>query len=306
MITWVIENKDWLFSGIGIIILTIVYNLFFKKVNYNDNNITVVVQHEDTKNKDNSSEQIPTEVSLLKYRFNETLILLNEDTNQNEFTITKLAQILKIHKISELEDFFLGKAEPTIEFVKEYAYTFGINEEWLLEGKGEPFYNNFNLSESDPYKYVKLINELNPKNIYFIKNDSEIAQFFIVLQINNWKYITLRKTYHLSSHVGGEGSSQIYGFYKLINELRTTHYTLCQGVILKNKDFDDLLYGKKFQQKYFNFFKKQINYWWDDFTDIHHLHPMSEKYEKRYGLEFIKAQEIAKAQEIVKNKKHIS
>ncbi|EOW9174421.1 hypothetical protein [Vibrio cholerae] len=35
--TWLIENKEWVFSGIGVFIVSIIFAYFFKK--YNANNI---------------------------------------------------------------------------------------------------------------------------------------------------------------------------------------------------------------------------------------------------------------------------
>ncbi len=40
---------------------------------------------------------------------------MNEGRNYSEFTIPQLAQIMKLHKISELENVFTGQEEPTFD-----------------------------------------------------------------------------------------------------------------------------------------------------------------------------------------------
>ena len=37
MIEYIIENKEWIFSGIGVLIITAIWGLFYKRKNKNEN-----------------------------------------------------------------------------------------------------------------------------------------------------------------------------------------------------------------------------------------------------------------------------
>ncbi|KJZ03163.1 hypothetical protein [Pseudoalteromonas piscicida] len=121
MLNYIIENKEWLFSGVGVVVITFVLSFLFKhkseskksdSTDFKQNIVKKPTQVEEIKEE--------TEVEKVAKRFRKTLDLMNEGRNYSEFTIPLLAQIMKLHKISELENVFTGKEEPSFEFIDHF------------------------------------------------------------------------------------------------------------------------------------------------------------------------------------------
>lgn len=233
----------------------------------------------------------PTEVELVASRFRETLELMNENNSYSPYTIAKMAQLMKLHKIGELERVFNAKEEPSFEFIEHFCSTFGINKDWLIHGQHNP-YTNPEQTSFDPLEYYSEIEKENPNRIYLIMNSSEIGEVFILLELSDFKYKILQRTWHVSSHVGGGGRSQIYGLYKLIIKFkRTDHNLKCGGRILEPNVFESLLSGRVFPDSILSR-PSHENPWWDDFTDVYGKYPISSNYEEWYGKGFSYAQSV--------------
>lgn len=233
----------------------------------------------------------PTEVALVASRFRESLDLMNEGNSFSPYTIAKLAQLMKLHKIGELERVFNAEEEPSFEFIDHYCNTFGINRDWLIHGQGTT-YDNPEQTNFDPLAYYSEIEKENPNRIYFIMNNSEVGEVFILLELSDFKYKILQRTWHVSSHVGGGGRSQIYGLYKLIKKLKKNGLSLkCGGRILGPQIFEKLLSGKVFPDSVLSRPSFE-NPWWDDFTDVYGKYPISSNYEEWYGKGFSYAQSV--------------
>ena len=235
----------------------------------------------------------PTEVELVASRFREILELMNENNSYSPYTIAKLAHLMKLHKIGELERVFNAKEEPAFEFIEHFCSTFGINKDWLIHGQHNP-YTNPEQTSFDPLEYYSEIEKENPNRIYLIMNSSKIGEVFILLELSDFKYKILQRTWHVSSHVGGGGRSQIYGLYKLIRKLkRTGHALKCGGRILEPNVFESLLSGRAFPDSILSRPLRE-NPWWDDFTDVYGKYTISSNYEKWYGEGFSYAQSIVR------------
>ncbi|MFD2176926.1 hypothetical protein [Veronia pacifica] len=235
----------------------------------------------------------PTEVELVASRFRESLELMNEGNSYSPFTIAKLAQLMKLHKIGELERVFNAEEEPSFEFIDHFCNTFGIYKDWLIHGQGTP-YNNPEQTNFDPLAYYSEIEKENPNRIYFIMNNSKVGEVFMLLELSDFKYKILQRTWHVSSHVGGGGRSQIYGLYKLIRKLKKNyHSSKCGGRILEPEVFEKLLSGRVFPDSVLSR-PSHENPWWDDFTDVYGKYPISSSYEGWYGKGFSYAQSVVR------------
>ncbi|WP_312376244.1 hypothetical protein [Stutzerimonas nitrititolerans] len=296
MLNYIMENKDWLFSGAGVTVITLVLSLLFKRKSSAklDASLNQQVDLKEAGSFQSVSPKELTEVEKVAERFRTILELMNEGRSYSQFTIPQLAQIMKLHKISELENVFTGRTEPSFTFIEDFCKTFGVCKEWLIEGKGAP-YSSDTPSKSDPMDYLSLIEEANPENIYFVRENSDTAPAFILLKVSKWKYLILRRTWHISDAVGAGGQRQLYSFYSLIKELRNKRrlHTSCWGLTLSKDEFNSLLCGQKFPGKYTDAGFSE-DPWWDDLTDINHKYPIAENYEQWHGKSFIKAQEIIK------------
>jgi len=290
------ENKEWLFSGAGVAVITVIISIVLKR---KSQDLPKSSQQPVLKNEE--SPDLPiivpaelTEVEKVAKRFRTILELMNEGRNYSKFTIPQLAQIMKLHKISELENVFTGKTEPSFSFIEDFSKTFGINKTWLTEGKEYPYSNELP-SQSDPMDYLPIIEESKPEGIYFVRENSDTAPAFIILKVSKWKYLVLDRTWHISDQVGAGGQRQLFSFYSLVVALRDKKgmHTSCWGLTLNKDEFNTLLCGQSFPGKYIDTGFTE-DPWWDDLTDINHKYPIAENYEQWHGKSFIKAQEIIK------------
>ena len=291
---YIIENKDWLFSGAGVAAVTLIISFIFKNKS-TDNSKAGQNQQKEVKEIANFRSVFPkelTEVEKVAKRFRFILELMNEGRNYSQFNIPQLAQLMKLHKISELENVFTGKIEPSFSFIEDFCRTFGVSKRWLIEGEGAPYSNELP-SKNDPMDYLPIIEEVNPESIYFVRENTDTASAFILLKVSKWKYFILDRTWHISDVVGAGGERQLYSFYKLIKELRDKRglHTSCWGITLNKDEFSSLLCGETFPGKYTDAGFSE-DPWWDDLTDVNHKYPIAENYEQWHGKSFIKAQEI--------------
>ena len=234
-----------------------------------------------------------TEVEKISRRFRTVLDLMNEDRYGPKFNVPQLADIMKLDKVSKLENIFIGKKEPALQFMDRFCDAFGVNKTWLLEGKRSPFSNDYH-PEAEPLLCFEDIQHFEPQYIYFIRENTDTAPAFIVLQLSDWKYKILHRTWHISDHVGAGGEAALLSFYYLVNKLRDEGcYSKCRGRTLEKDDFRALLHGKKFPGK-FTETTGPGAHWWDDLTDIDHRYPIAVHYPGMYGDSYIKAQGIIK------------
>lgn len=296
MLTYIIDNKEWLFSGAGVFIAGLVVSVISKRKT-SDKTIIQNKTHfsNDAEVTDTGvKKQDLTEVAKVAARFKEVLELMNEGRAYSKFTIQQLAQLMKLHRISELENIFTGKVEPTFDFIADFSEMLGVNKDWLIEGKNNPFSNELT-SHNDPMDYLSTILNFEPEGIYFIRENTDTSAAFILLKVSKWKYIVIDRTWHISDEVGAGGQSQLVSFFLFIKELRDVRklHTKCWGLTLNRNEFSALLSGKAFPGKHIDVSFSE-DPWWDDLTDINHKYPISENYEQWHGKSFIKAQELIK------------
>ncbi|WP_462384121.1 hypothetical protein [Pseudomonas sp. Marseille-QA0892] len=299
MIDLILENKEWLFSGAGVTAILVAGGWLFKR----SRSIPTAVQPNLTSAVRAAlvQAQLPpakniqqnSEVASIVNRFNRVLNLMNEKRTYGKYTIAGLAQLMKLHSVGELERVFLGSQEPSFEFIDHFCDTFGVNRNWLIEGKSAPF-TALEETHYDPLEYLEEIETLAPNRIYFIRSASEVGEVFLLLKLSDHKYRIVDRVWHISDHVGAGGQSQIFGMYQLILALQKRGLnTTCGGRILPKDKFNDLLSGKVFPGSIIDF-PAQENPWWDDFVDVHHKYPISSSYESWYGKGFMTAQSIVR------------
>ncbi|CAN7551518.1 restriction endonuclease [Duganella sp. LjRoot269] len=228
-------------------------------------------------------------------RLRRLLSMLNDDSGSEELTISEIAEQLGLEKISHLEDYFSGADEPPIAVLKQMADLFCINLEWLLHGKGQPFYH------SDPffpeaYEAIELIRSTNPERIFFVRSSSDHGECLIVLQYGDWRYLHLNTFCHVSAHVGGEGRAQLLSLFNLIEELWGANPRFhCIGQTLEPAEFDKLLDGEYFPGSILGK-PRSGSPWWDALRDIDYKNSTKSKYQDWYGTALIDAHRIIREQ----------
>ncbi|NDV13953.1 hypothetical protein [Crenobacter caeni] len=299
MIDFILKNKEWLFSGVGVSAILVIGGWLFKRsrsepISTQPNPTSAVrVEVVQTQPLPAKNIQPNSEVASIVKRFNQVLDLLNEKRTYGKYTIAGLAQLMKLHSVGELECVFLGNKEPSFEFIDHFCATFGVNRNWLIEGKEAPFRESGG-THFDPLDYLDEIEALAPNRLYFIRSASEAGEVFLLLKLSDYKYKIVSRVWHISAHVGAGGQSQIFGMYRLILALQKSRLsTSCGGRILPEDKFNDLLSGEVFPGSVIDF-PAQENPWWDDFVDVHHKYPISSSYEAWYGKGFMAAQSIVR------------
>lgn len=277
---WIIENKEWLFSGILITIpLTLISWKKRRKLKINDgkdvtNSVDINIKADIIENKiiENYSE-----------RLNKVLSRINAET-YNNLNVKTLARLLNEESAEELLKAFEGSIIPKYKTLDKLCNYFGINKNYL-DGLEEQIFYTSNNRPLSPLDNWSLIEAEKPMSVYFIMEKSEIRESFIVLKISKYKYIVLPRLYHLSSHVGATGQRQIYEYFKLIEKVKNNkiHY---QSFILDENIFNDICFGNLYPA-YLSKPNIITSYWADDLFDYNYTDWNKEKYINLYGDEFV-------------------
>lgn len=221
--------------------------------------------------------------------------LLNDGCGTDGLTISEIAEQLQLEKVSHLENYFSGVDEPPIALLKELADLFCVNFEWLLHGKGAPFYHLepffFEAQES-----LSLIRSTEPEQVFFVRSSSEHGECVVVLKYNDWKYHCLSILCHVSAHVGATGSSQLLSLFRLIDELsKPSTHLHCVGETLKPDEFDKLLNGEYFPGSILGR-RDSRSLWWDALLDIDYKHFTEQRYQEWYGKALVDAHRVIREQ----------
>ena len=294
-----VANKDWVFSGIGVFVITALIGLLravfgFNKLKKGEGRPLEQPMSAEQLGKapQTAPKNRSTEVDGVADRFKQVLTMMNAAHRGREFTIASLAREMSLESIGNLESVFNGEREPSFEFIDRFCRTFCVNEGWLVEGKGQPYWND-ERALTDPYDYLPELQKADPGAIYFIRSNSETGQAFILLKFSDFKYKILPRYWHISDDVGTGGQRQLLSFYHLIQAVREKGlYHKCFGRSLTHDVFMKLLDGEVFPGSVL--IKTFENPWWDDFTDIYHKYPVAERYESLYGKSFMDAQWIVR------------
>lgn len=190
MIKYILENKEWIFSGVGVTAILIVRGWLFKHSSSSPPSAqshAPPIEHIDaaqTPNLPAKSTQLAPEVANIVKRFNEVLNLMNEKRSFGQYTIASLAQLMKLHSVGELQSVFIGSREPSFGFIEHFSVTFGVNKNWLIEGIETPFIVT-EKTRYDPLDYLDEIKALTPNRLYFIRSTSEIGEAFLLFKFSD-------------------------------------------------------------------------------------------------------------------------
>lgn len=277
------EDLKWLlmllFSGIG--------NRFFEKRDKSSKKQSVVAD-----SVQRSKKQEPqTESKMVSLRLKRAVELMNKSSSGYKFlTIPKVAELLSLPKVSQFENVVLGKEEPSIDLLKSFSSFFGVNFDWLLEGKGEPFSNPLRRIH-DPFDLMDWLQRNPYEYVIFVRSKSPFGEYGIVIKLNDYKYIAVDRWWALRAR-SGEGSYQVYSLYQLICELKLSGVRCC-SFDYEEELFWDLLNGKHYPRTYL-YPMKHNSFWWDDFTDISGYYPCASGYLETYRGDFVSGQRMVR------------
>lgn len=119
----------------------------------NGNNITNIFIYP---NNDNNLKENAD--SWFSERFNVLLSLLNDARGffEKEYTVEYVSSLIGLKNVDELKVYLNQGKEPDDEFKKKFVDVFGVNEEWMVHGRGEfPFASNIKFLYDNPMDILR-------------------------------------------------------------------------------------------------------------------------------------------------------
>ncbi len=296
MIQWLIDNKEWLFSGSGLVVVSLLVKIF-KPTRSHKEDPQGNRQEEVSQPTDDKPNIKTKEHDTIGGRIRHVIELMNKNPYHEAFSIADVAKILELSSAGELEEIIDSENHVDFKFTKLFSETFGVNLHWLDTGHGQPFYHV--TYTTSPISLFDIILSSNAKGIYFVRDDSSENRVVIVLKLKEYRnqgycFSVLNAPWHISSHVGAGGSRQIFEYYQLILKLKASGlYNNCWGREVTEKKFSQLVSGDIFPSEVVDGMIGEAH-WWDDFTDISGKYVISENYQQWYGEWFDNAQAIVR------------
>ena len=223
------------------------------------------------------------------------LSLLNDARrfNEKEYTVEYVSSLIGLKNVDDLKVYLTQGKEPDDEFKKKFVDVFGVNEEWMVHGRGEfPFASNIKFLGDNPMDLLRRedLRAIN-KFIVVIGNVQESRQACIIRQKNELCYELYPKYFTLYSHVGGTGTKQLVEFYRFLREADKIKKLNGIAYVANEEQMDKLMRGE-FSPKTVERFEVARNFI-DDFMCI--SEDEIEKNERFWDEEFILVQEIIAA-----------
>lgn len=155
-------------------------------------------------------------------RFEILISLLNDARrfNEKEYTVEYISSLIGLKNVDDLKVYLTQGKEPDDEFKQKFVEVFGVNEEWMVHGRGEfSFASNINFLGDSPMDILRRedLKSIN-KFIVVIGNVQGSRQACIIRQKNELCYELYPKYFTLYSHVGGTGTRQLVEFYRFLRE----------------------------------------------------------------------------------------
>jgi hypothetical protein len=225
----------------------------------------------------------------LSGRLRYVMSLLNEGRRYDAITVSRIAEMLGAERISDVSNFFNGTSEPPISFLRSFASRFGVNAEWLIHAEDEAFYCAEPIAFS-PIDALPLLESVSPENIFLVRSKSEYGECIIVVKVDEWRYLTINGLWHVSSHVGATGRSQLVDLYDLILRILKSKLP-CHGSILEAYVFDQIKSGEIYPGSVLERHNGNAD-WWVALLDVDRKQTKANLYKQWYGQGFLDAQDI--------------
>lgn len=299
-IGWLVENRDWIFSGIGLTVIgvtfTVLRKIFCKKkiepiedkqhvqsskeniagngnINGNRNilgsgNISAGVVN--IYGIDNEKKECQVTESWFEKRFNIMLELLNDarDFREKEYTIEYVSSLIGLESVEELKCYLNNGIEPDDNFKQKFIEAFGVNKEWMLYGQGEcPFLSNVKIFGNNPMDILREENLMDIEKFVIVIGEYEQRRYAcIIKKKSEFCYEIYPKRYILNSDVGNSGKTKLIEFYRFVREsdkIKKLDFNVYEAT---EQQFIDLYNGSIAPKKVQKF--KVARDFVDDFLDL--------------------------------------
>lgn len=196
--------------------------------------------------------------------------LMNTRRSADErFNIQSISKHLGFADWRDLEAIAEGRSSARLADLAHISAGLGINEQWLVEGKRAPF-----LVDPDDYigadeQYASIL-RLNPQQIVFVRQEQKYFESIVVVQVDDFKWVTFHWDHPMSSHVGGTGRRQLFEYCCLMRRLyRNFDFPGgCRllGRYVSGPDFMRLLEGEVYPGTLLGWGRNDD--WWIDFAEL--------------------------------------
>jgi hypothetical protein len=246
---------------------------------------------EDVSNLAQTSEPIEKNEAPFGYRLSYALKLLNENRTYNALTVSRVAEAVQAERVSDVLRYFDGRQEPPIRFMRDFATKFGVNAEWLIHGEDEAFYCNEPIAFT-PLDAIPFIEENGHEDIFLIRSDSSYGECAIVVRLESWRYVTINGLWHVSSHVGGTGRSQMEDLCLFFTHMLQKKMSF-RGFALDDDTFYKLKDGQIYPGSVLEG-RSRGSDWCVSLLDFEHRGPCARHYGEWHGQSFLDAQSVLK------------
>ena len=155
-------------------------------------------------------------------RFEIVLALLNDARmfNEKEYTVEYISSLLGLKNVDELKVYLTQGKEPDDEFKRKFVEVFGVNEEWMVHGRGEfPFASNISFGGSNPMDILRKDDLKNINKFVVVIGKSEGRRVVCIVRVKNeFCYELYPKYFTLNSIVGRAGTNDLVNFYRFLRE----------------------------------------------------------------------------------------
>lgn len=225
-------------------------------------------------------------------RLQEVLMRMNDGLWGAPVTLSKLAEMMGLLTVGELEDHFSGRTEAPLPFLDGFASRFGIDADWLKHGKGTPFATH-STGTFSPLDLEKFAKGLAPEIMYLVRNTGGTGELCVVYQIRKWQFHVIPTAWMISGLVGQHGERMLEDLYHLIRRLRDNAF---RGYQIMGRDVPDDVYSAMVRGIIYPAQvvdrREHSSQWWDDFTDVKRVYSIAENNGyARYGQFFLDAQD---------------
>ena len=179
--------------------------------------------------------------------------------------------------------------EPDDQFKKKFVKLFGVNEEWMVHGRGEyPFASNIIFGGNNPMDILRRddLKDIN-KFIVVIGDVEGSKQACIIRQKNELCYELYPKYFILNSNVGGTGTKNLVEFYRFLREAGRIKKLDDNAYFASEEQMSQLMSGAVCPKKVERF--KLASCFIDDFMCINESD--IDRNKKNWGEEFILVQQ---------------
>ena len=249
ILNWLNENKEWVFSGIGITVLISLGNVIFRKKddvnntsNTNSNNSTSIEANSNLFMGDNNTSTVynyymnnesESDVKEGKSDFSKRFFRLKELLNHSngkrgyEYTDEYISALLGLSNVMELQRYLNSCETPNDEFKEKFVTVFGVNRDWMVYGQGDkPFKSNAQYFGNNPIEITK-DGFLRPddKVILVIGYDEDQkTKVLFIIKHDNECFEVVPKLFDFDSNVGATGTRYLVNLYDVIQELDKKNY----------------------------------------------------------------------------------